>query len=301
METASTASEDPDEDLEEDGEDSDDEEDNDSDNEEEPLDGKSMSEILPTSADIVSDLSEHEKILLLRNSRKKSKEERQHERRQKREQNREKREYEKKRRRERHGKHRRDGLVQEHFIPRRTEKEKADLMTFEEMRVRLANRDAIREKQEQEERAEEEREFEEAARQRREYREAERQAAQQQKVKQQPQQQQQIPQQIVAAPADTSSEAAKKYKERFRKETSEVVVRTLDPYHKVEATTGRIKNKEDFKYLAKKLTNYIVEKELSHCPKLKDLKCNEAKKKKIESYVRKHMSKFGEEGYKRED
>ena len=76
-----------------------------------------MSEILPTSADIVSDLSEHEKILLLRNSRKKSKEERQHERRQKREQNREKREYEKKRRRERHGKHRRDGLVQEHFIP----------------------------------------------------------------------------------------------------------------------------------------------------------------------------------------
>ena len=52
-------------------------------------------------------------------------------------------------------------------------------MTFEEMRVRLANRDAIREKQEQEERAEEEREFEEAARQRREYREAERQAAQQ--------------------------------------------------------------------------------------------------------------------------
>merc|ERR1719220_1164263 len=92
----------------------------------------------------------------------------------------------KKRRRERHGKHRRDGLVQEHFIPRRTEKEKADLMTFEEMRVCLANRHAIREKQEEEERAEEEREFEEAARQRREYREAERQAAQQSKgVKQQ--------------------------------------------------------------------------------------------------------------------
>ena len=58
----------------------------------------------------------------------------------------------------------------------------------------------------------------------------------------------------MAAPADTSSEAAKKYKERFRKETSEVVVRTLDPYHKVEATTGRIKNKEDFKYLAKKVS-----------------------------------------------
>merc|ERR1712223_1210934 len=117
VETASTASEDPDGDvdLEEDNSpDSDDEEDNDSDNEEEngTLEGKSMSEILPTSADIVSDLSEHEKLLLLRNNRKKSKEERQHERRQKREQNREN---EKKRRRERHGKHRRDGLVQEHY------------------------------------------------------------------------------------------------------------------------------------------------------------------------------------------
>ena len=41
-------------------------------------------------------------------------------------------------------------------------------MTFEEMRLRLANRDAIREKQEQEERAEEQREIEDAARQRRE-------------------------------------------------------------------------------------------------------------------------------------
>merc|ERR1712072_1431162 len=77
VETASTASEDPDGDvdLEEDNSpDSDDEEDNDSDNEEEngTLEGKSMSEILPTSADIVSDLSEHEKLLLLRNNRKKS-------------------------------------------------------------------------------------------------------------------------------------------------------------------------------------------------------------------------------------
>ena len=60
---------------------------------------------------------EQEKDLLLRNYRRKTKEERQHERRQKREQNREKREYEKKRRRERHVKHRREGLVTEHLIP----------------------------------------------------------------------------------------------------------------------------------------------------------------------------------------
>ena len=115
VETASTASEDDDMELEEDGEDSDDEEEDDSDKEEESTVEKVL-EALPNS-DVVSDLSEHEKILLLKGAKKKSKEERQHERRQKREQNREKREYDKKRRRERHGKHRRDGLVQEHFIP----------------------------------------------------------------------------------------------------------------------------------------------------------------------------------------
>merc|ERR1711890_27493 len=100
-----------------------------------------------------SDLSAQERNLLLRFS-KLSKEERQHERRQKRERDREKREYERKRRRERHGKHRKDGLVTEHLIPKRGEREKTDLMTFQEMRERLANRDAIREKQEIEEREE---------------------------------------------------------------------------------------------------------------------------------------------------
>ena len=128
-------------------------------------------------------------------------------------------------------------------------------MTFEEMRARLANRDAIREKQEQEERAEEEREIEEAARQRRELREQR--EAQQKAVKlasQQQQQQQQ--QQIVAAVADTSvsaENADKKYKDKFRKEASMVVVGILDPYHKGDVPTGKIKNKDDFKHLAKKV------------------------------------------------
>merc|ERR1712154_192836 len=109
---------------------------------------------------VVSDLSEAEKENLLRSNRKKSKEERHHERRQKRERDREKREYERKRRRERHGKHRKDGLVQEHLIPKRSEREKTDLMTFKEIRERLANRDAIRERQDIEEREEAERDRE---------------------------------------------------------------------------------------------------------------------------------------------
>ena len=126
-------------------------------------------------------------------------------------------------------------------------------MTFEEIRARLANRDAIREKQEQEERAEEEREIEEAARQRREQRE---QRDAQQKASKLQQQQQQI----VAAVADTSSaeSADKKYKDKFRKETSEVVVRILDPYHRGVTPTGKIKNKDDFKHLAKKVRKNLI-------------------------------------------
>ena len=46
------------------------------------------------------------------------------------------------------------------------------------------------------------------------------------------------------------------------------------------------------------LTNYIMTKELKHCPRIEDLKCNERVKKKTSEYVRKYMPKFGEE-YKR--
>merc|ERR1712203_1087197 len=144
---------------------------------------------------------------------------------------------------ERHGKHRRDGLVQEHFIPRRTEKEKKDLMTFEEMRLRLANRDAIREKQEQEERAEEQREIEDAARQRRE--------AAQERKKQAQNEEGSTPNKSKPAAAlkasEEETEAERKIKTLFLKETSKIVVKSLEEYR------AAIKSKEDFKYLAKKV------------------------------------------------
>merc|ERR1712020_738952 len=99
--------------IDEDGDESDIDEEDDGDlNLDMDLDAKS----LDNPQGPYSDLSVQERTLLLRFS-KLSKEERQHERRQKRERDREKREYERKRRRERHGKHRKDGLVQEHLIP----------------------------------------------------------------------------------------------------------------------------------------------------------------------------------------
>lgn len=106
IETASTDSDDPlehDEDGDTDDEDEDEEE-------EEAENGKRAN-----MENISSDLSAQEKELLM--PKKKSREERKHERRQKRERDREKREYERKRRRERHGRHRKAGLVQEHLIP----------------------------------------------------------------------------------------------------------------------------------------------------------------------------------------
>ena len=150
-------------------------------------------------------------------------------------------------------------------LQRRTEREKADLMTFEEMRMRLANRDAIREKQEQEERVEEEREKELAALQRREAL-AEKRRQQQQEAEASSQQltlkskqKQEQQQKAVAAAADTSSsEVEKKQKVNFLKEASKIVVKVLEEFRKDDATAGKIKNKEDFKYLAKKVSLVIL-------------------------------------------
>merc|ERR1712106_1281053 len=77
----------------------------------------------------------------------------------KKERDRERREHERMFNRERHTRHRRDGLVEEHLVPARiSEKDKADLMTFKEMRERLLNKDKIREQQLKEEKEEDEKE-----------------------------------------------------------------------------------------------------------------------------------------------
>ena len=283
---------------EEDGEDTDDEDEDDSDKEGDDMEAvppvlKSSSNIFSSvpkissnedTTSVVSDLSEAEKENLLRSNRKKSKEERHHERRQKREQNREKREYERKRRRERHGKHRRDGLVQEHLIPHRTDKDKADLMTFEEMRIRLANKDAIREKQEEEERAEEERDHEVAQRQRRE-------AAQERRRQVHLSEEAEVtPNKSKEATTEDSSEndteAERKIKALFLKETSKVVVKNLEEHRAV------IKSKDDFKHLAKKLTHMTMAGELKNGRRIEELKCNDRVKKKTADFVRKYMAKY---------
>ena len=141
--------------------------------------------------------------------------------------------------------------------------DKTDLMSFDEMRERLANRDAIRERQAQEEQAEEEREQQQqqlmaAA--------AQQQAAAALQAQQQQQQSQQDAapasataaasssssnEAVTAAAADTSSEVARKIRERFMKDVSKVIVKVLTPFRK---ETGQIGTNEDFKHLAKKVS-----------------------------------------------
>ncbi|XP_076351789.1 SET domain containing 2 isoform X2 [Tachypleus tridentatus] len=95
------------------------------------------------------------------------------------------------------------------------------------------------------------------------------------------------------AAADTSSEVAKKLKELFRTKISSFIVQCLNPYRKPDCTLGRIVSTEDFKHLARKLTHFVMAKELKHCKNVEDLECNESVKHKTKDFIFKYMSKYG--------
>ncbi|GFS70950.1 histone-lysine N-methyltransferase SETD2 [Nephila pilipes] len=102
----------------------------------------------------------------------------------------------------------------------------------------------------------------------------------------------------TTAAADTSSssintEIAKKIKELFRTKMSSFVVQCLNPYHRDDCRVGKITSNEDFKYLARKLTHFVMVKELKHCKIVEDLECNENVKHKARDFIHKYMSKFG--------
>ncbi|XP_072181261.1 uncharacterized protein [Diadema setosum] len=100
-------------------------------------------------------------------------------------------------------------------------------------------------------------------------------------------------QKTTTAPADTSSEAAKRLKEAFRSKMSHHVIGYLNMYRKPDCKTGRITNTEDFKHLARKLTHGIMAKELKHCRNIEDLEVNENVKHKAKEYIKKYMGRYG--------
>ena len=284
--TIETEDTDTEEERGEDGEDTDTEDD--SEDEDVEMMGEAGKEDIPEEQIPDSDLSASEKRMLMR-MRGRTKEERSNMRRMKKERDKERREQERQVSRERHTRHRRDGLVVEHIVPARvSDKDKADLMTFKEMRERLLNKDKIREQQMKEEREEEEKERrEERAKVDKASRERKRAA---EKAKREAEFRQltmnameaigpQTPitsttpsstsataavsatpvssRKTTQAAADTSSDVEKKHKDKFVKEMSKVVVKILDPYRK-KGVRGHIGNTTDFKHLAKKVCMILI-------------------------------------------
>ncbi|CAI6357293.1 unnamed protein product [Macrosiphum euphorbiae] len=83
-----------------------------------------------------------------------------------------------------------------------------------------------------------------------------------------------------------------KYVIDFYHAMATVIVKVLDLYVKKSCKQGRIKNDDDFKYLAKKLNSNILFKELQ-VKKVEDLKISESVKQKVEQYIKKYMLKYG--------
>lgn len=96
----------------------------------------------------------------------------------------------------------------------------------------------------------------------------------------------------VTVAADTS-EVAKKIKELFRSKISSHIVHCLNPFRKPDCKLGRIQSTEDFKHLARKLTHFVMAKELKHCKNVEDLECNENVKHKAKEFIQKYMAKYG--------
>lgn len=98
-----------------------------------------------------------------------------------------------------------------------------------------------------------------------------------------------------------NSEIAKKIKETFRTNMASTVVNSLNAYRKPDCTEGRITNTQDFKHLARKLTHFVMLKEIKHISKIEELTCTDNVKMKAREFIRKYMSKFGEVYVKRSD
>ncbi|XP_067007379.2 histone-lysine N-methyltransferase SETD2 isoform X2 [Anabrus simplex] len=98
----------------------------------------------------------------------------------------------------------------------------------------------------------------------------------------------------VTVAADTSSDAAsRKIKDQFRLQMAGFIVQVLNAYRKPDCKVGHIKSTDDFKHLARKLTHFVMLKELKHCRNVIDLECNENVKHKAKDFVKKYMAKFG--------
>ena len=70
-----------------------------------------------------------------------------------------------------------------------------------------------------------------------------------------------------------------------------MVIQILNPYRKADCKQGRIESNDDFKYLARKLTHGIVEKEMQR-NSAPVLEMTDSIRAKTTSFVRGYMRKY---------
>ncbi|XP_053608282.1 histone-lysine N-methyltransferase SETD2 [Plodia interpunctella] len=95
------------------------------------------------------------------------------------------------------------------------------------------------------------------------------------------------------APAVDVEELARRKKEQFRSNMARVMVSHLNPYRHENAPVGRITCTADFKHLARKLTHFVMLKELKHCQSVEELIVTDSVRSKAKMFVKKYMAKFG--------
>ncbi|XP_065366188.1 probable histone-lysine N-methyltransferase CG1716 [Calliphora vicina] len=87
----------------------------------------------------------------------------------------------------------------------------------------------------------------------------------------------------------------RKNKEKFRCEIAGIIVHHLKPYRKDTCTVGRIQSNEDFNHLARKLTHFVMIKELKYCESVgQTLVVTESVKSKSREFIKKYMAKYGD-------
>lgn len=82
-------------------------------------------------------------------------------------------------------------------------------------------------------------------------------------------------------------------KKIFEHGVSKFIKDALSVYYKPDCKVARITSKEDFVFLARKLTLAVLEKELDRKGDCEKLECNKQVKKKVEDFVKIYMAKFG--------
>ncbi|XP_073832806.1 SET domain containing 2 [Musca autumnalis] len=84
-------------------------------------------------------------------------------------------------------------------------------------------------------------------------------------------------------------------KEKFRCEIAGIIVHHLKPYRRDTCTVGQITSNEDFNHLARKLTHFVMIKELKYCESVgQTLVVTESVKNKSREFIKKYMAKYGE-------